>query len=739
MSEIVKTAEKAAKGKTLKQRLEENEKLFVETGCLFGLEELELKEKDPINYGILWNTFQNMLYTAYETARRISGSVTLTEQGECMWGLLTPTGDSIVTSGGIPCHLSPQSLTVKNIIRLNYEEDPGINEGDIFENNLTQFGTTHAGDIHDLLPIFWERELVGWAGGMNHAVEVGSMLPGSNCNMHPNMFGEGMHVCLEKVGSNYEFHRSYLMRVEHCVRTPSAWVLDCKARVGGSVIIRDKVLDLIKKYGVDYYKNVTQELIEDGRRNGVQRLKKQSVPGRLRKSTFFDMVMNGRGLIPQQQNNFIRSLPIETKLGLDGRMEISLDGATQVEPFGTNTTPENMKAGTLIPFVQLVGHEMPNSGTASLFDLEAPAGSCVNAFATNPFAGSLSGWSCVHPYGQTMFELISRSYFSRGFVEEVVSSAGNSGGSRIILEGIGMYGKHGVFDNMEMVAMPMPARAIADGDPCCWSSVHSMPDQTNAESYEAWYPALYLGRNIEPDSGGFGKYRGGLAFTSVFMIMNTPGLWGTNEAPPNSLSAGNYGVYGSIPTGPRGADWTHRANLKELAESRKPLIHSRRSGDLRSPEILKLQGDIHNEILGWCNDPEQFKEYDVIVCQRAGQPGMGDPIERDPALVKKDLDEGDTFLWTANNIFCVEASYDDKAEEWRIDYDKTEKRRQEMREKRKSRGQPFKEWWKTERKKVIAKEMREEIVAMLRSSMQLGPRTNKEIREFWRLPSDFNF
>ena len=74
------------------------------------------------------------------------------------------------------------------------------------------------------------------------------------------------------------------------------------------------------------------------------------------------------------------------------------------------------------------------------------------------------------------------------------------------------------------------------------------------------------------------------------------------------------------------------------------------------------------------------------------------------------------------------------------DLDATTKRRQQIREERKERAIPFKEWWTGERKKVAAQENMDNAVrVMWETSMRLSPEYGDNIRKFWALPEDFTF
>ena len=63
-----------------------------------------------------------------------------------------------------------------------------------------------------------------------------------------------------------------------------------------------------------------------------------------------------------------------------------------------------------------------------------------------------------------------------------------------------------------------------------------------------------------------------------------------------------------------------------------------------------------------------------------------------------------------------------------------------MRAARKKRGVPFRQWWREERKRVLAREsMASAVLEMWRTSMKLSPDYAAEIRAFWKLPDDFTF
>jgi hypothetical protein len=68
--------------------------------------------------------------------------------------------------------------------------------------------------------------------------------------------------------------------------------------------------------------------------------------------------------------------------------------------------------------------------------------------------------------------------------------------------------------------------------------------------------------------------------------------------------------------------------------------------------------------------------------------GLGDSIERDPALITADMNNGLTTEWQASNIYCVKADYDEGEKQWKADKSATRELRQAKRKERLARGVP---------------------------------------------------
>ncbi|MCE2390213.1 MAG: hydantoinase B/oxoprolinase family protein [Proteobacteria bacterium] len=240
-------------GRTLIEMASENSRLFEESGRYHGVYDLDLKQKSYLKYESFHARLRSAVVNARESAKKICASPGVREVGESVVALYTPEGDSIVLSTGIMVHVHPLSRFIKWIIDNDYESDPGIAPGDIFCNNDPFISDVHPPDLMNVIPIFWEDELVGWVGAVAHELEIGGVQGGANQSTTAERFGQGMMISAEKVGSNDEIRRDFLVRAEMNLRTPIYFILDEKAMVGACTEVRERVHEAIGEYGLDFY------------------------------------------------------------------------------------------------------------------------------------------------------------------------------------------------------------------------------------------------------------------------------------------------------------------------------------------------------------------------------------------------------------------------------------------------------------------------------------------------------
>ena len=723
----------------LRDQMHANDEAFKETGSLFGLTQLARKEDDPGTYEAVWHILSNLCNTAWATGCKVSSSPIAAEGGDALWGLHTVTGEAVCISRGISAHAGLLSDMIKHFIELGYEDYPGFKQGDIFENNDPHYGGIHSPDFDMCMPIFYEDQIIAWASCVSHVSDSGSVTPGSIGFLNPDCYSDGIPISMERVGEHDAFYPWYEMRIRSRTRTPDFVMGDARGRLAGCITIRERLHEVIEKYSLDFVLDAMNEYVEDSRRYAVNRVKTQTVPGRIRKSQFKDLAMKGKRVLLSKQNiDCMFNLPMDLTINADASVDLSLAGASGTVPFGENISPTALKSGLMMGYSHVVGFDMFNSGPTMAWNVEMPPdGSWANPYPVDYQAASGVAWAPAVTWLSNLYEVFGRLFQMRGFVEEMAAGSGSIMTAEFA--GINQTGMYLTGLTLEQASQGSPARGYSDGQNSAWCIYTPEGDFGNAEVGELYYPILFLGRNVAPDSGGFGKFRGGLGHTAVWMVYNTPGLeYQCGDAGMRSKTVGNHGMYGAYPTVPDRPGYGHKTNLKQLIDEQKPLIHERGGPD--NPAVTsKIQAELaEDSAVAPFVTPEALVDYDVIVHPISGAQAMGDPIERDPDSVANDLNEG----WTTDRVATEIHGVVTRKPNGHVvaDPDATAQKRAQIREERKQRAIPFQEWWLAERKKVEAQEgMDDAVRVMWETSMRLSPAYGDNIRKFWNLPEDFTF
>lgn len=420
-------------GRALSQCLRRGEGLLKETGRYWGLERMELREGDPLRYERVFAKLRGGLVSARETALHIASSPIVRFIGELCFAVYTPEGDSIALSTGIIVHVHTMSEAIKWMVRNHYEDEVGIRPGDIFCNNDPAMGNVHTSDVQTIVPLFRGGTLIGWAAGVTHQVDIGAITAGHDPATVRSRFEEGIHIGCERIGENDRIFKYYRQRCRYAVRTPHYWDLDEKARLAGCHMIRDAVEGIIREEGIEYYKGFIREVIEEGRRIFKARVAERLIPGRYRAVSFAlntptqERIVDGKPRLLPDKGADIRvsgmHAPFEIEVPADGDFAISLDGANKPGQHAFNCTPTSMQGGLWVLLAQTLCYDgKVNDGSYLAIKGHFPVGSWANP--QDPMLAYAVAWAFLIPSYTTLFRLLSRAFFARGYWEEVVAGYG---------------------------------------------------------------------------------------------------------------------------------------------------------------------------------------------------------------------------------------------------------------------------------------------------------------------------
>ncbi len=717
----------------LRDRLLQSERLMAETGCYDGITELTLRKQDPLKFETLHTKLRAFCVSAREMARRISASPGVREVGEMVVAIYTPEGDAIALSNGIMVHVHTMSRFIKWMIREGYETNPGINPGDIFANNDAFIGTVQVPDVMDVVPIFHSGELVAWAGAVCHELEAGGITPGGDVCLAQERFTEGLFVCAEKIGTNDEIRRDYVIRCERNLRMPIYWVLDEKAKVASCIDMRENLLGLIGEIGLDYWQRVSKEFIEEGRVGQLARTRQLTVPGIYRGHTFYGHVTEGKpGFQPLGDPNWLYNMPLEMEISTDGKIKVDFEGTQPWGYHSMNCTPAGMDGGMFVTLTQHMNFEgLVNDGAWLATELTLPKGTWTNP--DNEMVATATSWALLLPAYGVFQRLLSRGFLARGFVEEVFVGQVNS--PMIEMGGESQYGTPFGMAHFECAAAGSGALAIKDGLDTAYVGWNPESDMGNIEIWEQNMPMLYIGRSILPNSGGAGKYRGGCAFISTWLINKTPHLR-LHTSEHSSRVFDNAGMCGGYPAP---TCQKHRAvrdtNVAALVAERKPLPHGIGTDPHRSDLEKLVEGRHVTEEGPYITAPH--KSGDIFTHSYNGGGGYGDVLERDPVKTAWDVENGFLTKEAAESVFGIVTRENAATDRVEADLEATDARRKVIRRERIAASVPVTEWIAQQSKRVAASDFAPEVAKMYASAMKLSPRFAESFRSFWGLDPSF--
>jgi len=721
--------------KSLKSLLEESERLFRESGCYYGLcGELPLKSKDPVKWEEALYKLQAAVVTAREVAVHIAASPITRSINETCFALYTPEGDAVVLSTGIIAHVHTMSEDIKWMIRNGYEEKPGIREGDIFSSNDPALGNVHTTDVHTIIPIFYEGQLVGWAAGVTHQVDIGAIVPGHDITASTSRFEDGLYMTAEKIGEGDVISKYYYERSRRGVRTPLYYDLDEKARIAGIYMIKRFVLDFIREYGLDYYMQFIREVIEQSRRHFIARIKERTVPGRIRGVAFNLTPFSKEAWQPHVRRDWIHHLPLEVRIEKDGMTVLNFDGQSGAGPWPWNASFAAVQGALWVVLTQLIGYgEVINEGFNLALKLELPK---PGTWITNDHIYYLSRqtpWFLTIPIFGVLYGNFARAFIARGYIEEGAVGYGGTadapqGGGYLSGKAMEPAGFYFPIATFELSCVGLGANMVRDGVDWGYAMWNPESDMGEAEDWERIQRGFrYLsGRLVKPNTAGYGRRRGGSGWQYMAMF------YGITEAV--AFNANNYPA-GSFMGYPPGGPYTlhvYDTNMREIIERQLPYPLS---DDPEDPEAERFVKGEFERLPYVTIFPRKFREYDLFYVKFNGGPGFGDPLERPLELCEKDANDGIYTERILRDVFgCVVRREGDR---YVVDREASEKRRSELRELRRARAIDFSELYYKERDRLLRKDLPYPVMDMYREVLSLSSKWGEEFREFWQLPKEW--
>lgn len=624
---------------------------------------------DGVDFEIFTHKMNMIAQEGKETTMKLGASSGM-RWGDVAFGIYTAQGDLAVIATGIWFHAVLGQLPVKYIVK-NWINEPsvGVKEGDSFFFNDPFYGGVHSADMGLVVPVYWKEKLVCFVGAVVHTGESGATDPGGLSTNARSKYDEGLLTPPIKIGENFSLKEDILTMFSTMNRDPRTMILDIKARLAASRIAQRRILEVVEQKGSEFFIGALRRILNVTSEAALKKIT-QLNDGIYRQPQFMDTVGDEIGL---------------TKLNIimnkkDDKIKLSFEDTTpllQDKPL--NTFFQGIIGLAMVYFCGWFFYDLPaNNGLLDILEWDFPENAFINAQGDVP--------TSLSPFTQTCF---SHGIFHCGakmtynFDSKRAVSPWFTGFGVPIYGGVNQWNEPVADITPEINATGCGARPDMDGVNCAGSFFATMSDCSDVETTELDRPFLYIFRNHLKNSYGHGKYRGGAGIGFGLMIHHVPwiilGCFGYGSKFPGTL--GIFGGY-AVPT--MFVQSNHDSNIKELFKN-------------VDNSIPKNLDDMYSEInpeKGNCKTHhttmpiEPFMNGDTFYLPVGGGGGYGDPLERDPESLLKDLKEGLVTHWTAKNIYKI--VYDEQT--LRLNSRETEKLRENERLKRIKNSKTYEEF-----------------------------------------------
>jgi N-methylhydantoinase B len=537
---------------------------------------------DPITLEVIRHGLVSITNQIDANIKRTAFSPYIYEYNDFAVGLTDADGQLIAQcTGGMPPFVADSvGMAVRDGLAI-YGRDR-LHHGDVVLCNHPAVQGQHLNNTVMYTPIRAgpdQRMLIGFFAINVHWIDIAGAVPHS-----PDIFGEGLQLRSIKLWKQGEPVEEVYRIIEANTRQPTELLGDIAAQLAGCLYGRDLVAELIGKYGIATFERAV-EIILDQSEAAARSLIRSMPDGVYTHETFLDNDRNGD-----------EPLPIRVKVIVAGdEMTVDYSGiADQVKGpinsgwFGGGQTTAR------VAFKYLMGaHEMANEGTFRPLKLVLPPGKILSADPTAPMGNYSTPFPTVI---DAVIKALEKALPARvpgghfGTHSGIRFSGRRLGGSYFATHdsGHGGWGACATHDGSG------PFRTMAHGD------TRIIP----LELQESYLPVRIEGLALRQDSGGAGKFRGGLGFRKSYRIL-APCELQTNldrtRFPPWGVQGGKKGSPGRF------------------------TVMDGRSGAVRS--IEKEKG-------------LRLAAGDLVCVETGGGGGYGPPAERALELIQRDLYAG---------------------------------------------------------------------------------------------------
>ena len=538
---------------------------------------------DPVTIEVIRNNLESIVEEMGHIVQRLAHSLIFAECKDFSVALFNARAELVACAQYTPGHQGGMQTAIAATLKEIPREE--MFPGDVIMMNDSYRGGLHPQDLTLFSPIYYNRQLIMFAGCVAHRVDMGGMTPGSYCPNATEIYQEAIRFPCIKLIEKGQMRADILRLFLTNVRLPEDQKGDLQAQIGALKGAEKGVKQLVKKYSRPVFLSTLNEIIDLTERRTRREIEK--IPDGVYR--YVDHIDHD-GLT----DRIYRLQVAVTIKGSD--VQVDFSGSDRQAQGFINSPYSLTQSNAYVAFMFWLDPSIPkNQGLSRPIQVVAPPGTIFNPISPAPVSGATT--EAGGRVREMIIGALSQAQPEKGiacwthsYVAVYLSGTDPQTGERFInvpLDGLAMGGG---------------ARAHADGYLASHPAASNMTIPS-IEILEQNYQLRYLRREVPVDAGGDGKFRGGGGLEVEWEIetpMMLTVMSNRRNHPPPGLMGGRAGGRSMV--------W---------------LV----SGGKKVPLPQKITG-------------RQLKKGDRLIIRTPGGGGYGHPRARDVERVKNDIKLG---------------------------------------------------------------------------------------------------
>jgi N-methylhydantoinase B len=561
---------------------------------------------DPVTLAVVWNSLVMVASEMDLAQEKTSFSPIISEAMDRANGIYAAHNGELIVQGarGLPLFVGVMQATVGHVIARQEGRDEPLSPGDVVIINDPYLGGTHLMDVRLVKPYFHRGRLWAWLANSAHWADIGGSVAGGFSSDTWEVHQEGLRLPPIRIQRKGKLDQDLLDLVLANCRVPQERVGDFKAQMA-ALNVGEKRLDaLLDRYGADVVESVIAEVRR--RADTQMRAHIQSLPdGRYS----FEAPLDSDG---------IREDPLWVRLDLDVKgSDLYLDFSRSSPPCrGPMNTPFAATQSAVYIGVRHMFPDVPlNAGGFEPVHIADARGTFLHAEYPKPVAGAAA--ECSQRVVEAVLGALGRAMPERAYAGPF-GTAGNFS--------LGGYDPKHERHYVMYYFSGGGYGGYWDGDGHTNACATIAYTQTQPfEVLEAHYPVLFEEAALRENSAGAGKFRGGFGIQYRLKLRRGEAaaafMMDHGRFPPYALERGGTGA------------------MTEIAVSRQGQV-------THPPHVSKGTG-------------YTLAPGDWVEVKTPGGGGWGNPRQRDPARVARDLRRGYLTPEAAHEVYGYAGAAED--------------------------------------------------------------------------------